>query len=267
MDLTTDRSDLTINVKPVVDGRGKVPVPPEDLLSLSGVQTYIGSYHILHGVNLAIPKGQLTVLLGRNGAGKTTTLRTIMGLWRAAKGEIRFEGKPIHTLCTPEIVRVGIAYVPEEMGIFGGLTVRENLLLAALSGTMDEKRVKWIYELFPALEKFKNLPASALSGGQKQMLAIARAVIEPRKLILIDEPSKGLAPAVVRQLIVALKELKSTQATVLMVEQNFHMARSVADQVAVMDNGRIVYTGDMEELAENVNLQQQLLGLSLSEHQ
>jgi branched-chain amino acid transport system ATP-binding protein len=239
----------------------------ENLLELSGVHTHIGNYHILHGVDFAIPKGQLTMLLGRNGAGKTTTLRTIMGLWRASKGEVRFAGAPVHTLSTREIARLGIAYVPENMGIFGGLTVRENMLLAATSGPLDDKRMEWIFNLFPALKKFWDLPAGALSGGQKQMVAIARAIVEPRKLILIDEPTKGLAPAIIGHLIEAFQELKSKQATVLMVEQNFHMARSLGDQVVVMDDGKIVHGGQMAELADDVALQQRLLGLSLAAHQ
>src|SRR5690606_17922408 len=156
------------------------------LLRLEGVNTHIGRYHILHGVDFTVPRGQLTMLLGRNGAGKTTTLRTIMGLWRASKGHIHFNGRDITALPTPDIARAGLAYVPETMGIFDDLTVRENMILAARNGEIDPKRLQWIFGLFPALEKFWTLAAGVLSGGQKQMLAIARAIVEPRDLLLID---------------------------------------------------------------------------------
>jgi branched-chain amino acid transport system ATP-binding protein len=237
------------------------------LLSLAGVHTHIGRYHILHGVDLAVPEGQLTMLLGRNGAGKTTTLRTIMGLWRASSGRIVLGGSEVTSLATPVIARSGIAYVPENMGIFADLTVRENLVLAAREGDLDSERLRWIFGLFPALEKFFSLAAGALSGGQKQMLAIARAIVEPRRLYLIDEPTKGLAPAIVANMIAAFRELKSTGATILLVEQNFAAARALGDHVAVMDDGRIVHEGAMAELADDRDLQHRLLGLSLDKHQ
>ena len=246
----------------------------DPLLTLQGVHTHIGSYHILHGVDLTVPTGQVTMLLGRNGAGKTTTLRTIMGLWPASKGRVRFDGQAIGgdagRLATPDIAQLGIAYVPENMGIFGDLTVRENMLLAARNARtleqMDTQRLDWLFGLFPALKKFWLAPAGKLSGGQKQMLAIARAMVEPRRLLLIDEPSKGLAPAMVQNLISALRELKATQTTVLLVEQNFAVARALGDQVAVMDDGRVVHAGGMAELADNAALQQKFLGLSLGAH-
>ena len=240
--------------------------PP--LLSLSGVNTHIGPYHILQGVDLAVPRGALTMLLGRNGAGKTTTLRTIMGLWHASAGAVRFDGNDITAWATPDIAQAGIAYVPENMGIFADLTVRENLLLAARSGPIDEARLRWIFGLFPVLEKFWSLAAGVLSGGQKQMLSIARAIIEPRKLFLIDEPTKGLAPAIIGNMIAAFQELKrSSGATILVVEQNFMFAKSLGDAVAVMDNGRVVHSGAMAELAEDRDLQHRLLGLHLDQHQ
>jgi branched-chain amino acid transport system ATP-binding protein len=242
-----------------------------NLLSLQGVHTHIGAYHILHGVDLDVPQGQLTMLLGRNGAGKTTTLRTIMGLWQASAGSLRFDGRDIAKTGTPEIAQQGIAYVPENMGIFADLTVRENLLLAARKARsvddLDTRRLEWLFELFPALKKFWLYPAGKLSGGQKQMLAIARAMIEPRRLLLIDEPSKGLAPAIIRNLIEALQELKRSETTVLLVEQNFMVAKALGDRVAVMDDGRVVHAGAMAELAEDDGLQQRLLGLSLAAHQ
>jgi branched-chain amino acid transport system ATP-binding protein len=240
------------------------------LLELQGVHTHIGAYHILHGVDLAVPEGEVTVLLGRNGAGKTTTLRTVMGLWRASRGAIRLRGEPLHALPTPEIARAGLAYVPENMGVFADLTVQENMVLAARSarhaGELDTARLEWVFGLFPALRKFWLHPAGKLSGGQKQMLAVARAIIEPRALILIDEPSKGLAPAIVGNLAAALRQLKAQRTTVLLVEQNFQMARAVGDTVAVMDDGRIVHHGTMADLAADEALQQRLLGLSLGAH-
>jgi branched-chain amino acid transport system ATP-binding protein len=255
-----------------------IATPP--LLKLFGVHTHIGAYHILHGVNFEVPPGEVTMLLGRNGAGKTTTLRTIMGLWAASQGSITFDGEQIGgsgvgaksaQRLTPEIAQLGIAYVPENMGIFSDLSVSENMLLAARNArhidALDTKRLEWLFELFPALKKFWLYPAGKLSGGQKQMLAIARAMVEPRRLLLIDEPSKGLAPSIVQNLISALRELKRTETTVLLVEQNFAMAKALGDHVAVMDDGRVVHRGPMAELAEDEALQHKLLGLSLATHQ
>ncbi|WP_434055594.1 MAG: ABC transporter ATP-binding protein [Roseibium sp.] len=237
------------------------------LLSLSGVHTMIGPYHILQGVDLIVPEGGVTVLLGRNGAGKTTTLRTIMGLWTASQGEIRFDDHLITKLDTPDISRRGVAYVPEDMGIFTDLTVAENMALAASSGPIDGKRLTWIKELFPPIGTFWDASAGTLSGGQKQMLSVARAIIEPRRLILIDEPTKGLAPAIINAMTEALRELKQTDTTILLVEQNFAMASAIGDTVAVMDDGRIIHSGHMSELVEDESLQERLMGLSLEAHQ
>jgi branched-chain amino acid transport system ATP-binding protein len=235
----------------------------EPLLTLAGVHTHIGQYHILHGVDLAVPRGGLTMLLGRNGAGKTTTMRTIMGLWRARSGSVTLKGEPVERLSTPEIARRGVAYVPENMGIFGSLSVEENMVLAARSGPIDEKRIAWVHSLFPAMQKFWKWPAGQLSGGQKQMLAISRAIVEPADLLLIDEPTKGLAPAIVDALAQAILSLKQTGVTILMVEQNFALAARVGDTVAVMDDGRIIHAGTMAELAADAGLQGRLLGLHL----
>jgi branched-chain amino acid transport system ATP-binding protein len=239
----------------------------EPLLRLSGVHTHIGRYHILHGVDLEVPAGETTLLLGRNGAGKTTTLRTIMGLWTAGAGAIAFDGRPITALPTPDIARLGIAYVPERMGIFASLTVRENLLLATGRAGFANAGLEEVLSLFPILRQKFALPAGTLSGGQKQMLAIGRAIIEPRRLLVVDEPTKGLAPAVIEHLIDGFRALKQARTTILLVEQNFHMARSLGDDVAVMDDGRVVYTGGMAALAADEALQSHLLGLALASHQ
>jgi branched-chain amino acid transport system ATP-binding protein len=200
---------------------------PDALLTLSGVHTHIGQYHILQGVDLVVPRGGLSVLLGRNGAGKTTTLRTIMGLWQASAGSIVFDGRDITKMATPDIAQAGIAYVPESMAVFSELTVRENMLLAARNGPLDQVRVDWICEFFPALKKFWHYPAGKLSGGQKQMVAIGRALAEPRKLLLVDEPTKGLAPAIIHSLIAAFAELKASDTTILLVEQNFNVVKTL----------------------------------------
>ena len=241
------------------------------LLRLRGVHTHIGAYHILHGVDLDVPVGRTTLLLGRNGAGKTTTLRTIMGLWKASQGEVTFGAQALNTLGTPEIARLGLAYVPENMGIFADLTVSENMVLAARGArsaeAIDAERLRWIFDLFPAMKRFWNHPAGLLSGGQKQMLAVSRAIVEPRALLLVDEPSKGLAPSIIQNMLSAFQQLKAAGVTILLVEQNFAFARQLGDSVAVMDDGRVVHAGPMDELAADEALQRRLLGLSLGAHQ
>lgn len=238
-----------------------------NLLTLSDVHTHIGPYHILHGVDLAVPKGGLTMLLGRNGAGKTTTLRTIMGLWHASKGSIELGGVAITAHATPQISAMGVAYVPENMGIFADLMVKENLLLAARGAKrvvdLDEARLQWIFQLFPEVQKFWSHPAGKLSGGQKQMLAVARAIVEPQQLLIVDEPSKGLAPAIVENMVDAFMELKSQGVTILLVEQNMNFAQRLGDTVAVLDNGRVVHAGPMAAFSADKELQRSLLGLAL----
>ncbi len=240
---------------------------PDPLLSLEAVETQIGPYHILHGVDLAVPVGGCTMLLGRNGAGKTTTVRTIMGLWRASAGRLLFDGRDVTRLGTPDIARLGIGYVPESMGVFSDLTVAENMRLAARSGRIDPGRLDGIFAAFPALKRFWLGRAGHLSGGQKQMLSIARAIVEPRRLLIIDEPSKGLAPAIIQNMIAVFRDLKRTGVTLLMVEQNLLLASAVGDTVAVMDDGRVMHAGSMAQLVRDGALQQRLLGLSLAEHQ
>jgi branched-chain amino acid transport system ATP-binding protein len=237
----------------------------EPILRLSGVHTSIGQYHILQGIDLAVPAGGVTMLLGRNGVGKTTTLRTIMGLWRASRGLISFDGNDITHMPTAAIAGCGVGYVPEDMGIFSGLTVEENMLLGASSGAINHERLQWLFRAFPPLKTFWKNHAGNLSGGQKQMLSIARAMIEPRRLYLIDEPTKGLAPAIVATLAAALRDLKKSGASILLVEQNFSVARALGDVCAVMDDGRIVWAGAMAELAGDSALQEKLMGLSMEQ--
>jgi branched-chain amino acid transport system ATP-binding protein len=235
------------------------------VLSLDDVHTDIAQYQILHGVSLDVPEGGVHVILGRNGAGKTTTLRTIMGLWKPRRGAIRFRGRDIAGLPTPDIARLGIAFVPENMGIFGGLTVEENMRLASHDGSFDKDRLARIHAIFPAIAQFWQKPAHALSGGQKQMLAVSRAIIEKRDLILIDEPTKGLAPSIIRNMIAAFRDI-AEETTILLVEQNFHFAKALGQTVAVIDDGRIVHRGSMAELAGDAALQSRFLSLSLEHH-
>lgn len=231
------------------------------MLSLRDMKTDIGQYSVLHGVTFDVPEGGVFVLLGRNGAGKTTTLRSIMGLWQPSPGSVVFQGRDIAGMGTADIARLGIAYVPENMGIFGGLTVEENLILATAQGRFDQTRLTRIYELFPAIEKFWTKQAWSLSGGQKQMLSVARAIIEPRALILIDEPTKGLAPSIVAAMGEAFREIAQT-TTILLVEQNFNFARSLGRDMAVIEDGHVVHRGTMADFAADTDLQGHLLGLS-----
>lgn len=237
------------------------PIGPA-LLALDGVRTDIGRYHILSDVGFDVPSGAVTMLLGRNGVGKTTTLRTIMGLWRARAGSIRFAGEQIERWPSHRTARAGIGYVPESMSIFSDLTVAENITLGAVSGPVSQQRLDWLFSLFPQLATFWRVPAGNLSGGQKQMLALARALVEKRRLYLIDEPTKGLAPSVVSTVVSALRDLKLQGATILMVEQNFAVARALGDRCVVMDDGQVTWRGEMQELADDPGLQARLMGLT-----
>lgn len=238
----------------------------DPILKLEGVFTNIAQYHILQGVDLEVPRGAVTMLLGRNGVGKTTTLRTIIGHWRAHQGRILLNGEDITKLPTPAIARAGVGFVPEDMGIFSDLTVEENMILAAVSGPLEPSRLEWVFSAFPPLKTFWKSEAGNLSGGQKQMLSIARAMVEERQLYLIDEPTKGLAPAIISTMARALKELKAQGASILLVEQNFSVARALGDTANVMDDGRLIWSGDMAELGNDPALQERLMGLSMEAH-
>ncbi len=238
----------------------------DPILTLKDVYTDIAQYHILQGVDFEVPRSEVTMLLGRNGVGKTTTLKTIMGQWTAKSGEILFNGQDMKRLPVSARARAGIGFVPEDMGIFSDLTVEENMVLGASSGPLDPKRKEWLLGAFPALGTFWNSEAGNLSGGQKQMLSIARSMAEDRELYLIDEPTKGLAPAIIATMANALRELKAQGRSILLVEQNFSVAKALGDSAVVMDDGRVIWTGAMAELASNKDLQESLMGLSMEAH-
>ncbi|MCP4297397.1 MAG: ABC transporter ATP-binding protein [Proteobacteria bacterium] len=236
----------------------------ENILSLSQIHSYVDQHHILQGITMEVKKGEVTTLLGRNGAGKSSTLKSIMGIYPTQKGQILFADQMINKMDSFEVARLGVGYVPEDQSIFYHLTVEENMRLAMLK--LDEKttaRKKRMLELFPDLKKFWKSKGGVLSGGQRQMLAIARAVVNENQLLLIDEPSKGLAPIVVDALIEAIDELKQTE-TIILVEQNFYMATKCGDSYHIIDDGRIVHSGRMEDLVEDENLKKKFLGIGVS---
>ncbi len=231
-------------------------------LKLNDIETHIGQYHILQGVTFEARKGEVTVLLGRNGAGKTTTLRTIMGLNPPSKGTIFYKGEGIRGLPTYSVAQKGIGYVPEDQGIFAGLTVEENMKVAMKNEDDETKaRLEWILGLFPDLKKFWKKQGGLLSGGQKQMLSIARAYINDNDLLLIDEPSKGLAPIVVEKVMETILQMKE-QTTIVLVEQNFIMASSIGDQFYIIDDGRTVSEGPMAQLKEDADKRRKYLGIA-----
>lgn len=219
----------------------------EILLDVDSIHTYIGQFHILEGVSLRVRSGSITALLGRNGAGKTTTLRSIMGLNPPRHGSIRLAGEVISGRPAYDIARLGVGYVPEHRAIFRDLTVEENLRLAERKRGDLAHRSDLIMSLFPDLKRFYRHPGGKLSGGQQQMLAIARALVAENRLLLIDEPSEGLAPIIVEQIMAALRQM-ATETTILLVEQNFAMAAQLADEYYILDDGRSVQHGKMADL-------------------
>lgn len=231
------------------------------ILKVDNIQTYIGQFHILEGVNFEVPRGSITVLLGRNGAGKTTTLKSIMGMTPISEGVISFEGKPLHSLRPYEIGKIGIGYVPEHRAIFKTLSVRENLEIAERNKGDFEGRIDMIFELFPDLKRLFHLGGGQLSGGQQQMLAVARSLIPNNRLLLIDEPSEGLAPVIIEQLMEAIRQL-SSDTTILLVEQNFLMASQLADTYVIIEEGQSVKGGLMKDLANNPDMVQKYLGVA-----
>jgi branched-chain amino acid transport system ATP-binding protein len=220
------------------------------ILELHDIHTFIGQYHILQGVSFTVPVGSITALLGRNGAGKTTTLKTIMGLTPPRIGEIRFEGRRINGMRPFEIASLGIGFVPEHRAIFRDLTVEENLKIAERKKGDYVRKQEMIFSLFPDLKRLINLRGTNLSGGQQQMLAIARALVADNRLLLIDEPSEGLAPVVIEGLIGAIRQL-AADSTVVLVEQNFLVASQLAEYYVIIEEGRSVQSGRMQELVND----------------
>ncbi len=235
----------------------------EPILVLDSIHTFIGQFHILEGVSLNVPKGSITVLLGRNGAGKTTTLKSILGLTPPRYGKAIFDGQEIQGKRAYDIANLGIGYVPEHRAIFRNLSVLENLKIAEKNRGDLEKKSEFIFNLFPDLKRLYRLPGNHLSGGQQQMLAVARALVADNKLLLIDEPSEGLAPILIEQMMVAIKELSKT-TTILLVEQNFIMASQLGEYYYIIDDGVSVENGLMQDLITNDELVKRYLGVSIS---
>lgn len=232
----------------------------KNILVLKDIQTYINQFHILSGINLDIEQGKATVILGRNGAGKTTTMETIMGLRPASLGQIILDGEDITKLKDYEIPKRGIGYVPEDREVFSDLTVEENLLIASRDKNVYNKKKELIFDLFPDMKKYFKHKGKILSGGQQQMLSISRSLINDNKVILIDEPSKGLAPLIIEDLIYKINEIKKTN-TIIMVEQNFDMATRIGDVFYIVDDGRTVYKSNKEDILNNEEVKKKFLGI------
>lgn len=229
------------------------------MLEVKEIHTYYGKSHILQGVTLGVIQGSIVALLGRNGAGKTTTLRSIMGLTRPAKGMISFQGQSIIGRKTYEISNLGIGYVAGDRQIFTECTVVENLLIGSRKGSIwNYERV---YEIFPILKERESHVGRALSGGEQQMLAIARALMGSPHLILMDEPSQGLAPLIVKAITEVMEDLRTKGITILLVEQNVEMAMRIAGHFNILDQGRIVYSGAKEEFQGNAQVREKYLGV------
>lgn len=231
----------------------------QPILEVKDIHTFIEQFHILEGVDFSVQPGEIVVLLGRNGAGKTTTLRSILGMADVRQGAIFFDGRPIHNLRPFQIARMGIGYVPEHRAVFTNLTVTENLKIAERQPGDLARHRDLIYGIFPDLERLGHLGGRQLSGGQQQMLAVARALVPDNRLLLIDEPSEGLAPVIIQQMMEAIREI-SAHTTVLLVEQNFHMASRLADRYVIIEEGKSVLSGDMADLAADEALINRYLG-------
>jgi branched-chain amino acid transport system ATP-binding protein len=231
-------------------------VATRTLLSIRDLHVYLGQSHVLQGVSFDVPEGGVTALLGRNGVGKTTTLRAILGLVDR-RGSVRLGETELTGLATHRIVRRSVGYVPEDRDVFTGLTVAENLRLAERDA---EPRYDLVYELFPELEQRAQQRAGTLSGGQQQMVAIARALLNDNRVLLVDEPTKGLAPALVAEVARVLERLAEL-TTVLLVEQNLGVVRRLARDAVVLDQGRVVYRGDAQELLDQPDLVRRTLSV------
>ena len=229
-------------------------------LQLTDVNTFIEKFHILEGVSVDVPQGSVVALLGRNGAGKTTTLKTILGLTPASTGSVVFDGTDISGMRSFDIAAMGIGYVPEHRAIFADLSVEENLTIAERRKGDLERNEELIFGLFPDLKRLIHLPGTSLSGGQQQMLAVARALVPDNRLLLIDEPSEGLAPVLIEQMIEAIARL-SDRTTVLLVEQNFRVASRLGVTYVIIEEGRSVRSGDMADLVDDDETIQRYLGV------
>ena len=222
----------------------------ENLLEVRDIHTFIGQFHILQGVTVEVPKGSITALLGRNGAGKTTTLKSILGLTPPTRGQVILDGKEIQGQRSYEIATMGIGFVPEHRAIFRDLSVEENLRIAERRKGDLERKEEFIFGLFPDLKRLIKLPGTHLSGGQQQMLAVARALVPDNRLLLIDEPSEGLAPVIIEQMMEAIQRL-SAESTVVLVEQNFVVASQLAERYVIIEEGRSAKEGMMAELVND----------------
>lgn len=229
------------------------------LLRLTDIHTFIEQFHILEGVSLDVPEGDIVALLGRNGAGKTTTLKTILGLTPARSGTVMFEGTDITGRRSFDIAAMGIGYVPEHRAIFSDLSVEENLKIAERANGDLAAKEEFIFDLFPDLKRLIRLPGTNLSGGQQQMLAVARALVPDNRLLLIDEPSEGLAPVIIEQMMDAIRQL-SSHSTVLLVEQNFIVASRLAQHYVIIEEGRSIKSGPMAELEKDEETIKRYLG-------
>ena len=231
----------------------------DNLLDVQTIHTFIGQFHILEGVSVTVPQGSITVLLGRNGAGKTTTLKSVLGLHPPRRGQIYFDGQQIQGRRSFDIASLGIGFVPEHRAIFRDLTVEENLKIAERQKGDFERKKTFIFELFPDLKRLIKLPGTNLSGGQQQMLAIARALVPDNRLLLIDEPSEGLAPVLIEQVMEAIRELAG-ETTILLVEQNFIVASQLAERYVIIEEGKSVKQGEMADLVDDQETIHRYLG-------
>jgi branched-chain amino acid transport system ATP-binding protein len=231
----------------------------ETLLDVQEIHTFISQYHILQGVSISVPEGSITALLGRNGAGKTTTLKSILGLTPPRQGKVIFDQREIQGLRSFDIAAQGIGFVPEHRAIFRDLSVEENLKIAERKKGDYARKQDMIYSLFPDLKRLITLSGANLSGGQQQMLAIARALVADNRLLLIDEPSEGLAPVLIEQLMEAIRTL-SAETTIVLVEQNFLVASQLAEYYVIIEEGRSVQTGKMKDLVNDQDTIHRYLG-------
>lgn len=230
-----------------------------NMLEVRDIHTFIGQFHILQGVTVEVPKGSIVALLGRNGAGKTTTLKSVLGLTPPRQGKVVYDGHEIQGRRSFDIAAMGIGFVPEHRAIFRDLSVEENLKIAERNKGDLARKEDFLFELFPDLKRLIKLGGTHLSGGQQQMLAVARALVPDNKLLLIDEPSEGLAPVIIEQMMEAIRQL-SGETTVVLVEQNFIVASQLAESYVIIEEGRSVKSGEMANLVQDEETIHRYLG-------